>query len=360
MAGEKLSQILEARGVMPVWENGTDWETRKAEIRELITDIEYGAIPVKESSVRFKEVMSFPWACGKAVMKRIEITAEFPTGEFTWPVTAFIPKKDEKVPFFVYISGAKGMPSCTLPLEEVIDRGFAVISYNNQDICVDFDMQKHDPTPYGIGVYPYLFPEWKEGEQTYGHIAVWSWGASKVLDWALAQPELDPEKSAVVGHSRLGKTALYAGMMDERFAYVIPNDSGCGGAAIYRGISGESWDDVVRNFPYWMGPKYGSYVHRTPELPFDQHFMVAACAPRKVYVSAADEDAWADYNSMFLCCVAASEVYEKLGLPGFVSPDRMPVTHDVFNEGSIGYHLRKGPHDMGREDWNRFMDFMEK
>ena len=362
-----LKEIMQERKLPPVWpDKAVPWEERKEEIRKMVCDYEYGPYP-EEDEVSFRNVLTrHGYLSGKAVLKKTEICTKFGTESYTWQILSAAPENAGKVPFFVLIGGFKEMPAWNIPVEEIIDRGFGLITYNYQEITQDTDMLKHDPTPYTEGVLKILLKEQEKtgkngvGDGTYGALAIWAWAASKALDFAAQDGTFDLERAAVVGHSRLGKAALYAGLMDERFQYVIPNDSGCGGAAVYRGIRGENWEAVAKNFPYWMNGTYQDYVGRLDEVPFDQHFLLAGCAPRKVYVSAASEDIWADYDSMYLGCKAASEVYEKLGLPGFVCPDRLPETGDVFIDGSIGFHMRKGPHDMGREDWNRFMDFMQK
>src|SRR5690606_24717348 len=137
--------------------------------------------------------------------------------------------------------------------------------------------------------------------------------------------------------SRLGKTALLAGATDERFTCVIANNSGCSGAAITRNKQGEKISDIYTNFPHWFCKNYEKYMHNEFALPFDQHFLLAAIAPRNVYVSSAVEDLWADPDSEYLSCVAASEVYEKLGIKGFIHPPRFPQVGDVFQDGKIGY-----------------------
>lgn len=358
-----ICELLKDMGVMSAWPDpAVPWEKRREELKKLIVDVEYGAPERREDRVSFETVREYPgYAAGKARSVQARIHNVFGDQEFVFTAEAFVPVGRGRVPFFVLIGGA-AHPDCSVPVEEMIDRGFGLVSFNYQDVCIDYDMQKHMKTDATLGVYPYLFPSWKEGEPTYCHIAVWAWAASRVLDFAMTLPELDPEEAAVVGHSRLGKTALFAGVMDDRFRTVIANDSGCGGAGLYRydaeNEKKERWQDVAKNFPYWMSANYQKYVGKLSEVPLDQHFLVAACAPRRVYVDGADADIWADADAMYLTLAAASEVYERLGLPGFIAPDRLPVTGDVFREGRIGWHLRKGPHYMGREDWNRFMDFI--
>ena len=361
-----LSELIYSRGLTQIWPDASiPWEKRKEEIRKMVCDYEYGRFPA-EDNISFEEIFSRKgFLSGKAILKKTAATAVFGEDSFTWNITSMRPDTDKKVPFFVLI-GYKEMPDWGVPIEEIADRGFGLITYNYQEITQDTDMLKHSPVPYDEGVLKCVLKDkentGKNGvkDGSFGAIAAWAWGASKALDMALWDGGFDINKSAVLGHSRLGKTSLYAGFMDERFQYVIANDSGCGGAAVYRGIRGENWDAVAKNFPYWMNGAYQDYVGRLEDVPFDQHFMIGACAPRKVYVCAANEDIWADYASMYLGCAAGSEVYEKLGLSGFIAPDRLPGAGDVFHSGNIGFHMRKGPHDMGREDWNHFMDFMER
>ena len=359
-----IRELLEKCGIMSAWPDmSVSWDIRKEELKRLITEVEYGQPEKREDRVWFETVHSFDWyAAGKARFTETRIHAVFDDREFVFTADAFIPLNAGKVPFFVLI-GASARPDCSVPVEEIIDRGFGLLSFGYQDVCADFSMHALLRSDTALGAYPLLFPSWKEGEPTYCHIAVWAWAASRVLDYALTIPELDPSGAAVVGHSRLGKTALFAGVQDERFRTVIANDSGCGGAGLYRydseNESKERWQDVAKKFPYWMSPRYQDYVGRLCDVPLDQHFLLAACAPRQVYVSAADKDIWADPVGMYLSCCAASEVYERLGLPGFIAEDRLPVTGDVFHQGNIAYHLRKGPHYMGREDWNNFMDFIK-
>lgn len=189
---------------------------------------------------------------------------------------------------------------------------------------------------------------------------MWAWAAQRVLDWAESQPSLDMERSAVCGHSRLGKTALFAAATDERFKMAYSNDSGCSGAAITRDKQGERIDVIVGAFPYWFCENYSKYAGHEDKMPFDQHYLAALIAPRYLYIASAAEDIWADPVSEMLTCVAVSEVYEKMGKKGFVCCDRLPKSGDVYHEGAVGYHLRDGLHYFSREDWQKAMAFMKK
>lgn len=191
-----------------------------------------------------------------------------------------------------------------------------------------------------------------------GKIMVWAWAAMRVMDYVQTREDIVHEHVAVIGHSRLGKTALVAGAFDERFALTISNDSGCNGAALFRGKTGQTIASS-RN-PFWVNNRLMSYADRKYELPFDQHFLLAAIAPRAVYVASADEDDWADPKSEFLCCAAASPAFEAFGEKGLVHEGKLPQTGELLHEGKIAYHRRKGTHYLSREDWKYFMKYFDR
>jgi hypothetical protein len=274
-------------------------------------------------------------------------------GDFSFPFYASVPKKEGKIPFFVLLNFRDGVPDRYLPAEEICDAGYAVLSVCYQDVTPDRE-ERGGAGDLAAALYP------DGSERQCGKIAMWAWAASRMMDYAQTVEKLDMECAAVVGHSRLGKTALLAGALDERFTHVISNDSGCGGAAVFREKQGERIQEITGQFPYWFRRAFGQYAGREAELPFDQHFLLAAAAPRKVYVASAAEDTWADPDSEYLACYAAGKVYERLGMPGFVCPDRLPAPGDVFHEGSIGYHLRPGAHYLSREDWQKFIAFLNR
>jgi hypothetical protein len=188
-----------------------------------------------------------------------------------------------------------------------------------------------------------------------GAISTWAWQLSRILDWLVTLPEIDPTRVIVVGHSRLGKTALWAGAGDERFAMVVSNESGCGGAALERRNYGETVKRITTSFPHWFAPTFATYADRETELPIDQHVVLAMTAPRPLYVSSAVEDRWADPRGEFLAAVAASPVWELFGKVG-LGTDTYPAV-DTAIGSSIGYHVRSGPHDITAVDWGHFADF---
>ena len=193
-----------------------------------------------------------------------------------------------------------------------------------------------------------------------GDLAARRLAASRTLDYVETLEGMDLDNVAVLGHSRLGKTALFCAANDERFKYSFVNCSGCSGDAITRQKTGEHVVHIYKSFPVWFCPNYAKYRDNEDNMPFDQHFLVACCAPRFICSSTAIEDTWADPFSQFLSDYAASEAWELLGQKGLVTPDRMPVPGDVYTDGSVGFQLRSGAHFLSRADWNFYLDFMEK
>ena len=351
------ADLLTERRLPRVWdEDCGDWEKRREEIKEILQREEYGFMPKEHDILTWEEEpVTYIFCAGRAEHKKVILTAYFGEDSFSFPIYVSIPKKEGKVPFFVHINFRDNVPDRYLPIEEICDRGFAVISFCYSDVTMDEQTKKMDSDPLVEVIYKGI------EKQPYhaGKIRLWAWAASRALDYALTLENLDPDRATVVGHSRLGKTALVAGMLDERFKIVIANDSGCSGAAISRGKAGEDIGSIIRVFPHWFCENFYKYAGKEEEMPFDQHFLIAASAPRHVYVASAEMDFWADPTSEFLSCLAADEVYRKLGLTGFVCNDCLPMAFEKFHGGMVAYHVRTGDHYLSREDWNLYMDYLE-
>ena len=312
----------------------------------------FGYLPPRPEKISFEtEENIIPKFCaGKAVCHKVTVNTVINGKEFSFPFLATLPTDEEKHPFFVHINFRDLNPDRYMPTEELVDNGFAVLSVWYNDITTD-------DGDFTNGLAGVLFENGKRNDTDCGKIAMWAWAAQRILDYAETLPDkLDLSRSVVCGHSRLGKTALFAGATDERFAFSYSNDSGCSGAAIARGTApgGERVADICRNFPFWFCENYKKYCNNEYNMPFDQHYLVASIAPRKVLIGSASEDKWADPLSEMLCCVASSPAF----VNGFKYEDRPPQIDDKFFDGDIGYHMRKGLHYFSREDWLRLIEFV--
>lgn len=333
-------------------------DERQAIIRTLLEQ-EYGVVPPIPCTVEGRLVAEDKRFCaGKAPLQTIELTLTLPGGRFTFPVKYARPAAPGTHPLFILLNFTHDAPDQYYPAEEICDRGYAVLSAGYQDISKD----AADDYTEGLGklLREAATQAGVPQAQLPGKIAIWAWAASRMLDWALTQPGVEAARTAIIGHSRLGKTALLAGMLDERFACVISNASGCSGAAITRDKPGEHISDITRVFPFWFCENYLQYADSEATMPFEQHWLLASIAPRLLCVSSGLDDQWAGPSHEFLGCVAASSAWEALGKPGFITPDRIPTPGEAMQEGSISYHLRPGQHYLSRVDWNRFMDFLDE
>ncbi len=353
-----LKEILKERDVPSVLTMNSgktvltkeDWQKRREEVFSVLESEIYGT-PVPFREFRSEVTENNIICAGKGIHTSVRLT--FPEAEnFSFPVEILRPDTNKKVPVFVFLNFRPDIYDRYLPTEEIIDNSFAVARIYYKDIT-------SDDGDFSDGIAKYVTKDRENGTDC-GKIAMWAWAASRVLDCLGTTNQFDMDNVAVMGHSRLGKTALLAGAYDERFKYVMSNDSGCSGAAITRNKVGETVDDICERFPYWFCKNYNKYRNKESEMPFDQHFLIALSAPRYVSVHSAAEDRWADPDSEYLACVAASEAYEILGEKGLVSPDRLPVVGDDFTKGSIGYSVRSGTHFLSRWDWNKYMNFIRE
>lgn len=263
----------------------------------------------------------------------------------------------ERSPWFV--SGAadastRGEQCERWNFETVIERGYASATIHYSEIFPD----RPDGFDDSVLALFHTSGQLASPERKSGAIAAWAWGLIRGLEYLLTEPLIDAGKIAVHGHSRLGKTALYAGAVDPRFSMVISNNSGCCGAALSMRGFGENLEWLLYWRTYWLNPALRAYINREQALPFDQHALIALCAPRPVYVASASEDTPADPKGEFLAAVHADCVYRLFGKNG-IDARELPALNTPVGE-YIGYHLREGKHDITPFDWRCYLDFADR
>ncbi len=372
-----------------------DWNRRRAEILTLFEENVFGYSPAPPEQVRFRVFDVDNHALGgKAIRKQVRI---YFRSRFDGPaedLLIYIPAGAKKpVPVFLTLNfggnqsvikdpgiklakiwvapggGAAGHPGSPrtrqrapkdsrgrdnqFEVEKILERGYGFATICYQDIEPDFN------GGYKYGIRP-LFV--KAGEKqpaadAWGAIGAWAYGLSRGMDYLEKDPLVDRKRVAIMGHSRLGKTALWAGAADRRFAMVISSCPGEGGASLARRNYGETIKNLTDVFPYWFALNLKKYAEHVDELPVNMHELIALIAPRPVYVTGAEEDRWADPKGEFLACVAAGPVYRLLGAED-LGTDQMPALNTPIMH-TIGFHVRTGKHEVTGFDWGQFLKFAE-
>jgi len=331
---------------------------REAMLNVMLTE-EYGF--VEDEGVKVWTEMEFHrpdkpfrFYAGKCeIHQRIRFFFEKQGKTASFPVYLFLPNAKKDNPFVVALDFTPSMERSFLPMEELMERGVSVARVDFNDITMD-------DNDFESGLAPLLVPD-RSKPTAAGKIAIWSFAARTIGHYLVDNGYVAPENLYVSGHSRLGKTALLTAAQDTLFAGVLCNNSGCSGAAISRGTTGESIERICRNFPYFSNPHYACYGNNEDAQPYDQHYLLALVAPRKLCVIANERDSWADTEAQYLACEAASVAYEKLGVPGLDRPFMgLPPVGGKSQKGNIAFFHCPGPHYLGRDNWNFFIDFIKE
>ena len=373
--------------------NASQWRARRLEILKLYETYVYGRTPAAAKAARISvaETSRDAKALG-GLATRKEVTV-YLTGKKDGPkmsVLFYIPNaRKQPAPVFIGLNfngnqaistdpgislatswlrdgketGAvnnrateqsRGTEASRWAVEMILKRGYAVATIYNGDLFPDHkDGLKES-------VIPYFF---KSGQSSleaedWNAIGAWAWGLSRAVDYIEKDKDLDAKRIALIGHSRLGKGALWAGAQDERFALVVSNESGEGGAALARRNYGETVERINTAFPHWFNANFKKYNQDVASLPVDQHMLLALMAPRPLYIASAEGDQWADPRGEFLSAKAADPVYRLLGTDGLGAKE-MPGLHQPVMT-TIGHHIRAGKHDVTNYDWEQYLNFADK
>jgi hypothetical protein len=364
-----------------------DWHRRRTEIFSLFEREVYGLSPKWEGALHAEVIYENKNALdGLATLREVKLTLKYGGRQLAMYLLLHTPNRSKSAPLFLgynfygnhtttsdslvritdsWVNNnatfgiennkatdfSRGLRVDRWPAAEIVARGYALGTIYYGDVDPDFDDGFRNGVHQLMGL--------PQNNDSWGSIAAWAWGLSRAMDFLETIDDVDPDRITVIGHSRLGKAALWAGAADERFAMVVSNNSGCGGAALSRRQYGETVRRINANFPHWFAKNFRNYNDNEKQLPVDQHQLLVLIAPRPLYVASAEDDQWADPRGEFLASVEASKVYDFLGLTGLPIKDMPDVNQPVIH-GSIGYHIRTGRHDITPYDWQQYMNFADR
>ena len=387
---EKLN-TLKTIGGHDTISSARQWEDcERPKVVEFMNKEMYCPMPPRPKHLNFELIEKSDSALGGTALRRqYKIVSKDNGGEHSFTLLVYIPKNlRKKAPVFVNANYTGNhsttpekeviMPKCFLrnnpamnirenkadesqrgishirhPISEIINRGYAYATFCYCEIYPDMHEQKLDGAPESIykifdkSTYPYPRRA----------LVAWAWGNLRALDCIECIPEIDASKAAVVGHSRIGKAAILSGVFDARWGMVVSNSSCILGASMNRRNFGGTLKLATEMSPYWYAPALKKYGDKIEDMPIDQQHILAAIAPRLLYVSSSSEDLWCDPVGEFLSLLEASKIYALYGKRNLPAKDDMRIETPFI--GDVGYHIRKGNHNITPYDWNRFMDFAD-
>ena len=355
-----------------------EWEKiRRPELEQLLENEIYGFVPFGDVKMTSKVLEQDDNALeGKAIRKQVKITfTNKENKSLSVALLMYLPKGLKKFPTFLgynfngnetiypdpmiqsspVLNGnnkQSGRDSLNWPVATIINAGCGVATMYYWEVAPDKE-------EFTTGIYPLFYQpnQVKPLPNEWGGLAAWAWGLSKAMDYLQFDKQVDAKRVIVLGHSRLGKAAVWAGAKDQRFAGVISSGSGAMGVSISKNKKGETLSAVIKRFPRWTAGNFKKYLNQDANLPFDQHMVVAMVAPRPIYISSASEDQWADPSHEYLSAYLTTEVYALYGYPKWSY--QAPKIQEPI-QGRVSQHIRDGKHDILPYDWNLFLTFAQR
>lgn len=370
--------------------NSQQWmQHQRPAMLQLFAENVYGKMPGKPPHMHFKIFSQDSSALGgAAIRKQVTIFFGNESSSPSMDVLLYLPKSSKKpVPVFLGLNfygnqtinadtgirvserwvaneeemgfsnnrateTSRGKDAGKWAVNEIIQRGYGLVTAYYGDLEPDY------PEGWKTGIRATLKSTLSINESEWGAIGAWAWGLSRIMDYLETDNVIDSKRVVVTGHSRLGKACLWAAANDQRFAIVISNESGEGGAALSKRWYGETIERINTSFPHWFTPAYKQYNKHPELLPVDQHILLSLIAPRPLYVASAEDDQWSDPKGEFLSAKNAESVYALFGKKGLGVTEMPPVNHPVGE--MVGYHIRTGKHDFTLYDWRQYLDFADR
>jgi hypothetical protein len=368
----------------------SEWKQKQLPyLLRLFRENVYGVMPGRTADEYFKTRSVDSAALGgKAIRKQLTIYFSMQDTTASMNVLLYLPKNtSEKVPVFIglnfagnhtvhadtgiYLSdrwiaadadyktennrateAARGIQADRWQVDELIANGFGLATAYYGDLEPDY------AEGWQTGIRSSLQEALHIKPEAWSAIGAWAWGLSRMADYLETDPAVNKDQIIITGHSRLGKAALWSAANDPRFAMIISNESGEGGAALSKRVYGETIARINTTFPHWFVAKYKTYNNHPEKLLLDQHMLLALMAPRPLYVASAADDQWADPKGEFLSIKNAEPVYALFGKKGLGVTEMPPVDHPVGN--TLRYHIRSGAHDMLPYDWTQYIRFAKE
>lgn len=332
----------------------SNWESyRRKEILKLFEEHVYGITPIFNFKSNYY-ISEYIKLNNNIIRETITASFEYNNNICSFNFRIFREDNDNIYPGIIMINPFSrnesvqydGRENDHMPYEYIVKNGFVAVHADVDGICED------NKLTYNAGLGRLIPSSW-------GAIGMWAWATIRVVDYLYNCNYIDKSKISICGCSRAGKTALWASAQDARVYCTISNVSGCTGSALSRGKTGERISDITSQFPHWMCNNYKSYSNRESDLPVDQHMLLGLIAPRKLYISSAVEDHWADPKNELKSAILSSEIYNIYNVSGLII-DNNPIINKSYNLGEVAYHIREGKHGCNIIDWKNFIEFLKK